>query len=156
MPKTFVRIHFSFNVFPILKDILVFTQLYQQPFLLYLALLRETPRDGRRDEEIRLNRIWLETRHTPQTLFLYRASRFAIAVIFHVRSAVKSSRRQRPCTHNREHGSSSVDDGDTFRSIVRHSPRFFAARESGVKTTIWPILHFVALDRDRCRYSGQR
>lgn len=44
-------------MFPILKDILVFTQLYEQPFLLYLALLRETPRDGRRDEEIRLNEM---------------------------------------------------------------------------------------------------
>lgn len=91
MPKTFVRIHFSFNVFPILKDILVFTQLYEQPFLLYLALLRETPRDGRRDEEIRLNRIWLETRHTPQTLFLYRANRLAFRY-----------RRHLPCSLGRE------------------------------------------------------
>lgn len=121
----------------------------QQSFLLYLASLRETPRDGGRDEEIRLNRIWLETRHTPQTLFLYRANRLAFRYRRHLPCSL--GREIEPATTTtavvytqpREHGSSSVDEdwGDAFRSIVRHSPRFFAARESGVKSSIWPILY---------------
>lgn len=79
----------------------------QQSFLLYLASLRETPRDGGRDEEIRLNRIWLETRHTPQTLFLYRANRLAFRY-----------RRHLPCSLGRE-----IEPATTTTAVVYTQPR---------------------------------
>lgn len=123
--QTLVRTHFSFNAFSILKDILTIVQASN---LSFSTLLRETPRDGGRDEEIRLNRIWLETRHTPQTLFLYRTPiSLAIAVIFHVRSPVKSSRVHEPRTY----GSSSVDDSGGHFSFDRSSlaPIFPRARK---------------------------